>query len=155
MAELVTTFEDTGDTFLYGIKALETASLNFMPKIATDLRGLVETKMVDPFLAFVDGGVGDCSFLQSAWTTFLEGTCYTFGGGIASFSFIYTICAGCAFALVLLLFCLWRHFVDMFEAAEKDGTNTTAAQREAFNMPLNNSVASTGIGRQHCQQTTM
>jgi hypothetical protein len=128
MAELITTFVDTGATLKNGTKAVATAAENFVPRIATDLRVLIERKMVDPFIALVDGDIWNCSFLSAAWISFLEGTCYTFGGAIAAFANIYTVCASCAFLLIFLLFGLWRHFIDMYQEAEKNGINVTREQ---------------------------
>jgi hypothetical protein len=62
----------------------------------------------------------DCGFLVTAWAKFLEGACYNLGGAVASYANIFTLCAQCGFFLVLMIFGLWRHLLDMNEAAHKE-----------------------------------
>jgi hypothetical protein len=120
MAEMIQTFQDAGDTLKTAISDVETAGDNFAPAIATELRGLIDAKMVNPFLGIIDPTRMDCGFLVTAWAKFLEGACYNLGGAVASYANIFTLCAQCGFFLVLMIFGLWRHLLDMNEAAHKE-----------------------------------
>merc|ERR1719313_547808 len=120
LGELVSTFGAAGDDLRSGIDGVQVAGQNFLPAIATELKGLIEEKMVTPFLAIVDKDKMDCSFLVTAWANFLEGACYNMGGAIASYANIFTLCAQCGFFLVFLIFGVWRHFIDMYELGQQD-----------------------------------
>jgi hypothetical protein len=120
LAELVSTFDDAGANLRTAITDVQEAGTTFMPDIATKLKDLIYAKMVDPFLAIIDKDKMNCGFLVTAWAGFLEGTCYKLGGAMASYANIFTLCAQCGFVLVLLIFGVWRHFIDMYDAVQKE-----------------------------------
>jgi hypothetical protein len=126
LAELIGTFKEAGDTLKTAIADVEAAGAQFMPDISKDLRDLIHAKMVDPFLAIIDKDKMNCGFLVTAWANLLEGACYKLGGAMASYAWIYTTCAQCGFMLVLLIFGLWRHFIDMWSLAKKEGQTVKA-----------------------------
>jgi hypothetical protein len=90
------------------------------PAIATQLKTLMADKLVEPFLKIIDAKTMDCSFLGNAWRNFLDGACYNLGGAIAQYSNIFTLCARAGFVLVFLMFGLWRHFLNMYDAAREE-----------------------------------
>lgn len=116
LAELIATMDEAGATLKTAISDVEKAGADFLPTIGTTLKELIYDKMVDPFLKLIDVDTMDCGFLVTAWGKFMEGTCYNLGGAIAQYSRIFTLCAQCGFLLVFLIFGLWRHFIDMYEA---------------------------------------
>lgn len=120
LAQLVSTFSEAGDNLRSGITDVEAVGRGFVPAIATDLKGLIIAKMVDPFLAIIDKDKMNCGFLVEAWAGFMEGACYNLGGAMAYYAWTFTTCAQCGFLLVFLIFGLWRHFLDMNEAANQE-----------------------------------
>ena len=102
-----------------------------MPTIGTQLKDLINEKMVVPFLGIIDAKTMNCGFMVTAYTNLLDAACYSLGGTIASYASIFTRCAQCGFILVLIIFGLWRFFLDMYELAQKDG-QTVKTYRESF-----------------------
>merc|ERR1719321_2360097 len=62
----------------------------------------------------------DCSFLGNSWRNFLDGACYNLGGAVAQYANIFTLCAQAGFVLFFLMFGLWRHFLNMYDAAREE-----------------------------------
>jgi hypothetical protein len=123
MSELVASFEDAADDLRFSITDVQQTATDLQPAIATQLKTLMLDKMVDPFLALIDANTMDCSFLGIAWRKFLDGACYNLGGAIAQYSNIFTLCGQAGFVLVFLMFGLWRHFLNLYDAARKEATD--------------------------------
>jgi hypothetical protein len=132
-SELVASFTDAAATLKFAIKDVETTATDMQPAIATQLKELLHSKLVNPFVALIDAETMDCSFMSGAFLQFLDGACYNFGGAVASYANIFTLCSRCGFLLVFLMFGLWRHFINMFDAAKKeaaDGGKTGSGGRD-------------------------
>jgi hypothetical protein len=120
MSELVSTFREASSTLKFSIKDVEQTAVDMQPAIATQLKSLMFEKMVNPFVALISKETMDCSFLGTAFRNFLDGACYNLGGAIASYANIFNLCAQAGFLLVFLIFFLWRHFINKFDAAAKE-----------------------------------
>ena len=131
MPELVATFSNAGDDLRAALSAVETAGQNFLPTIGTELKDLINEKMVTPFLGIIDAKTMNCGFMLTAYTDLLDAACYSLGGTIASYASTFTFCVQCGFMLVLIIFGLWRFFLDMYELAQKDGLAVKAFTQEA------------------------
>jgi hypothetical protein len=132
ISELVASFEDAAGDLRFSISDVEQTATDIMPKIADQLRNLMTDKMVKPFLAIIDAKTMDCSFLGVAWRKFLDGACYNLAGAVAQYANIFTLCSQAGFLLVFLMFGLWRHFINMYDAAREEakgeGTEGTEAK---------------------------
>jgi hypothetical protein len=120
MSTLVSTFREASSTLKFSIKDVEQTAVDMQPAIATQLKSLMFEKMVNPFVALISKETMDCSFLGIAFRNFLDGACYNLGGALASYSNIFTLCAQSGFLLFFLMFFLWRHFINKFDAAAKE-----------------------------------
>jgi hypothetical protein len=132
MTELVATFEDAADDLRSSITDVEQTANDIKPQIATQLKTLMVDKMVNPFIALIDANTMDCSFLGENWRFFLDGACYNLAGAVAQYANIFTLCSQAGFLLVFLMFGLWRHFINMYDAAREEakgeGTEGTEAK---------------------------
>jgi hypothetical protein len=117
---LVASFVDAAADLRFSIADVQTTATEMKPAIATQLKTLMADKLVEPFLKIIDAKTMDCSFLGNAWRNFLDGACYNLGGAIAQYSNIFTLCARAGFVLVFLMFGLWRHFLNMYDAAREE-----------------------------------
>jgi hypothetical protein len=130
MTELVATFEDAADDLRSSITDVEQAANAIKPQIATQLKTLMFDQMVTPFIALIDANTMDCSFLGENWRFFLDGACYNLAGAVAQYANIFTLCSQAGFLLVFLMFGLWRHFINMYDAAREEAKGEGEGKEE-------------------------
>jgi hypothetical protein len=99
---------------------MEGEAAAMQPKIATQLKQLIDGNLITPFVNLISKQTMDCSFLADTYQGLLDGMCYGFGGAIAGYANIFKMLAGCGFLLVFLNFGLWYHFCCMHAAAVKE-----------------------------------
>jgi hypothetical protein len=113
---------------------MEGEAAAMQPKIATQLKQLIDGNLITPFVSLISKETMDCSFLADTYQGLLDGMCYGFGGAIAGYAGIFKVLAGCGFLLVFLNFGLWYHFCCMHDAAmeekPKDEKELSAAPGE-------------------------
>jgi hypothetical protein len=99
---------------------MEAEAAAMQPKIATQLKQLIDGNLITPFVNLISKETMDCSFLADTYQGLLDGMCYGLGGAIAGYANIFKMLAGCGFLLVFLNFGLWYHFCCMHAAAVEE-----------------------------------
>jgi hypothetical protein len=132
MSALVASFEAGAQALRDAIAEVDTEANAMKPKIATELKQLIDGNLITPFVSLISKETMDCSFLADTYQGLLDGMCYGFGGAIAGYAGIFKVLAGCGFLLVFLNFGLWYHFCCMHaaaveEAEPKDGEKGVSA----------------------------
>lgn len=101
---------------------MEAEATAMQPKIATQLKQLIDVNLINPFVNLISEKTMDCSFLADTYQGLLDGMCYGFGGAIAGYANIFKVLGFCGFLLVFLNFGLWYYFCnhDPLEEKPKD-----------------------------------
>jgi hypothetical protein len=117
---LISTFNEASATLRFSIKDTDNTANDMKPAIATQLKTLMEDKLVDPFMKIIAADTMNCKFLRSSFEDFLDGACTKLGGAISQYANIFALCSHAGFGLFFFMFFLWRHFLMMYDAAAKE-----------------------------------
>jgi len=117
LEEFSDSLKEAGASLTGAVDHMMTESASFLPEISESLRAMMYNQLVAPFLSLIDQNRLNCGFMETAWTSFLEGTCYEVVGSILTFRMLISIQAFLASLMAILLFILWRHFLDTRKVA--------------------------------------
>jgi len=119
MSTLVGSFQAGAQALRDAISEMEAEATAMQPKIATQLKQLIDGNLINPFVNLISAKTMDCSFLADTFQGLLDGMCYGLGGAIAGYATIFKVLGFCGFLLVFLNFGLWYYFANHAAIEEK------------------------------------
>eukprot|EP00928_Gymnodinium_smaydae_P057038 TRINITY_DN40306_c0_g1_i1.p1 TRINITY_DN40306_c0_g1~~TRINITY_DN40306_c0_g1_i1.p1 ORF type:complete len:866 (+),score=149.90 TRINITY_DN40306_c0_g1_i1:280-2598(+) len=112
MTEYETAITDMKAELNKAFSALDASVPSALTKINTDLRATVQTYVIDKIDTLANGVT--CGFIGNTYKGFLDGMCMGVVWGTVNIVYSYTVCAGLAFILYILLYFVWRIAIDNY-----------------------------------------
>jgi len=115
------------------LSRLDTVTAGTMTGITMDLRGLVNTYVLNPVLGIVDGIT--CGFMPTVYREVVDGMCYQGVVGFRTIGKSYVIVSVSVLLLALVMYVLWRRVVDNTNAEVRRGARSSEEQPEKEDEP--------------------